>query len=73
MTIPNDAAGLTIAGLEEVYDMLATAIDQAGEEKSELFLVKLALLNANALADPVVFNKQIAAALDDLHDVSIAQ
>ena len=39
---------LDIAGLEQVYDRLATAIDQAGPEKSELFLVKLALLNAKA-------------------------
>jgi hypothetical protein len=37
---------LDIAGLEQVYDRLATAIDEAGPEKSELFLVKLALLNA---------------------------
>ena len=27
---------LDIAGLEQVYDALATAIDQAGAEKSEL-------------------------------------
>lgn len=59
-------AGLTIAGLEEVYDALAVAIDQAGEKKSELFLVKLALLNANALRDPAVFTNHIASALNDL-------
>ena len=35
---------LSMDGLETVYDALATAIDQAGAEKSELFLVKLALL-----------------------------
>lgn len=39
---------LDVAGLENVYDALATAIDRAGEGKSELFLVKLALLNAHA-------------------------
>ena len=33
---------LTIPGLETVYDALATAIDQAGPGKAELFLVKLA-------------------------------
>ena len=32
---------LDIAGLEQVYDALATAIDQAGEAQTELFLVKL--------------------------------
>ena len=41
--------GLTIPGLETVYDTLASAIDQAGPEKAPLFLVKLALLNAHAL------------------------
>ncbi len=57
---------LTIAGLEDVYDALATAIDQVGPEKSELFLVKLALLNANALANPQTFTDHVAAALRDV-------
>lgn len=57
---------LTIAGLETVYDRLATAIDQAGAEKRELFLVKLALLNANALGDPTVFEQHLNIALQDL-------
>ena len=57
---------LTIAGLETVYDQLAEAIDQAGPQKSELFLVKLALLNAQALADTQRFGQQLQAALQDL-------
>jgi hypothetical protein len=57
---------LSLAGLEAVYDALATAIDQAGPEKSELFLVKLALLNAQALGDADAFRHQIDAALRDL-------
>ena len=57
---------LDIACLEHVYDRLATAIDQAGPEKSELFLVKLALLNAKALGHPQIFENQIALALKDL-------
>ncbi|WP_090044485.1 DUF2783 domain-containing protein [Limnohabitans sp. 2KL-27] len=57
---------LTIDGLETVYDALATAIDQAGANKAQLFLVKLALLNANALADENLFQQQITAALQDL-------
>jgi hypothetical protein len=57
---------LSIGGLETVYDALATAIDQAGSEKAQLFLVKLALLNANALADENLFQQQITAALQDL-------
>ena len=62
----NTPANLDIAGLEQVYDALANAIDQAGSDKSELFLVKLALLNAKALGDPQKFEAQIAAALQDL-------
>lgn len=56
---------LTIPGLEAVYDRLATAIDAAGE-RSELFLVKLALLNANALGDPALFERHVQVALKDL-------
>jgi hypothetical protein len=58
---------LTISGLETVYDTLATAIDQAGTDKAELFLVKLALLNAQALGSAEVFTAQIQAALRDLN------
>lgn len=57
---------LTIGGLEAVYDALAAAIDQAGADKAQLFLVKLALLNANALGDETLFQTQITAALQDL-------
>jgi len=57
---------LSITGLETVYDQLATAIDQAGQGKAELFLVKLALLNANALGDSKVVAAHIQAALLDL-------
>jgi len=62
----NTSPALTIPALESVYDALATAIDQAGPEKAELFLVKLALLNANALADPALFAEHIGRALQDL-------
>lgn len=57
---------LTIPGLEIVYDALATAIDLAGPEKTNLFLVKLALLNANALANSEIFDTHLHAALRDL-------
>jgi sulfur relay (sulfurtransferase) complex TusBCD TusD component (DsrE family) len=49
-----------------VYDALATAIDQVGHDKTQLFLVKLALLNANALASPKTFDAHVQAALRDL-------
>ena len=57
---------LSIDGLETVYDTLATAMDQAGPDKTPLFLVKLALLNANVLADDKLFQQHIATALQDL-------
>jgi hypothetical protein len=57
---------LNIAGLEQVYDALANAIDAAGPEKTELFLVKLALLQANVIGDPQRVQAHIEAALKDL-------
>jgi hypothetical protein len=57
---------LPIDGLETVYDALATAIDQVGPDKAQLFLVKLALLNANALGDAALVQQQITTALLDL-------
>lgn len=57
---------LDITGLEDVYDRLAQAIDAAGEAKAPLFLVKLALLNAQALGDVQRFQQQVQAALLDL-------
>ncbi len=62
----NTPNALSIPDLEIVYDTLASAIDQAGEEKTSLFLVKLALLNANALARADVFQAHVQAALQDL-------
>lgn len=59
-------AGLDIAGLETVYDTLATAIDRAGPDHAERFLVKLALLQANALGDAARFEQQVQIALSDL-------
>lgn len=62
----NAPTPLPLQGLETVYDTLAQAIDQAGPEKSELFLVKLALLNAQRLGDAALFAQQVQAALQDL-------
>jgi len=62
----NTSATLQIEGLETVYDALAQAIDQAGPDKAELFLGKLALLNAHALADAGPFQQHLQAALQDL-------
>lgn len=57
---------LDIGGLETVYDQLATAIDAVGAEKSELLLVKLALLAANRLGDAQLFGELITTAQRDL-------
>ncbi|CAG2158257.1 DUF2783 domain-containing protein [Cupriavidus numazuensis] len=62
MTTPT----LSIPGLEDVYDTLATAIDKAGADKAQLFLVKLALLNANALGSPEQFQQHVQVALKSL-------
>ncbi len=62
----NNATGLDIAGLETAYDQLATAIDAAGPEKSELFLVKPALLAAQALGNAPSFIELIERAKKDL-------
>ncbi len=56
---------LDIAGLEAVYDQLATAIDAAGPQQSELFLVKLALLAAERLGSAQQFSELVQAAQQD--------
>lgn len=62
MSTPN---GLTIGGLEAVYDQLASAIDAVGQDKSELFLVKLTLLAAQQIGDEAAFGELIARAQRD--------
>lgn len=57
---------LSVSDLEQIYDTLAMAIDQATPEKSELFLVKLALLSAQALGDAKQFTALTESALNDL-------
>ncbi len=57
---------LTIPQLENVYDLLADAIDQAGPQCSELFLTKLCLLLANQLGDDAVVLEHVRSALADL-------
>ncbi|KAB0499141.1 DUF2783 domain-containing protein [Pseudomonas vancouverensis] len=57
---------LSISELETVYDHLAAALDKAPEDKRELFLVKLALLSAEALGDPQRTTALAEIALIDL-------
>ena len=57
---------LSTPALEDVYDTLAAALDDASPAKAELFLVKLALLQAQALGDASQFRQSVRAALADL-------
>ena len=66
-TLASDASGtLSLSGLEAVYDALARALDRAGTDGSERLLVKLALLNAQAIGDAALVRHHIEAALRDL-------
>lgn len=49
-----------------MYDQLADTIDRAGPQKSKPLLVKLALLNPQALGDAERFRQHLQAALRDL-------
>ena len=62
----NTPQGLSIGGLEAVYDQLASAIDAVGQDKSELFLVKLALLAAQQIGDEQLVGGLIERAQKDL-------
>lgn len=53
---------IRIEELEQVYDYLAESIDCVAVEKRELFLVKLALLSANAMQDGNAFIQLIQQA-----------
>ncbi len=57
---------LGVAGLEQAYDALATALDRVGPAHTELLLVKLALLHAQAVGSATQFQAHIDAALQDL-------
>lgn len=52
--------------LEEIFDKIARAIDQAGPERETLFLAKLALTLAHEMGDPATVDAAISTALADL-------
>jgi Protein of unknown function (DUF2783) len=54
------------AGLEDVYDRVAEAIDATAEDKRMLFLAKATLMLANLVGDPQLVAEAIAAAQRDL-------
>lgn len=57
---------LSVQDLEVVYDVLADSLDKATAAKAELFLVKLALLSAQALGSAQTFTELTESALQDL-------
>jgi hypothetical protein len=63
---PPASGGLPLAGLEQTYDALALAIDAAPAGRSELMLVKLALLLAHEVGDAARVQALIDTALRDL-------
>ena len=56
----------SLADLERIYDALAQAIDRAGPAKSELLLVKVALLLGQDMNDRARFEHLLESALQDL-------
>ncbi|MNH12684.1 hypothetical protein D3C79_722340 [compost metagenome] len=63
---PMEHKQLTISDIETLYDQLADALDHIEEGKRELFLVKLALLSAQALGEAEQFLALTRTALLDL-------
>lgn len=59
---------MSAASLETVYEHLAETVDTVEEGKQALFLAKLSLLLANALADPEQVLGMINEAALDLGD-----
>ena len=59
--------------LEQVYERLAHAIDQAGPANEALLLTKLVLLLARRQDDLAVFDESLASALADLSSQRPAQ
>ncbi|MGB0748328.1 MAG: hypothetical protein ACPGO3_06250 [Magnetospiraceae bacterium] len=64
--MPTLKSKLAFAELEEAYDLLADAIDQAGEAKETLFLTKLALGLVSQVDGLETARAVIAASLNDL-------
>lgn len=60
------ATSLKPEELERIYDLMAEAIDAAGQEKESLFLSKLSLALANKLGDEEQVRECIAIAGQDI-------
>ncbi len=56
---------MPFASLEEAYEILAQAIDQAGRDQEAVFLTRLALVLAHEVGDIEIFKRSVRAALGD--------
>jgi hypothetical protein len=57
---------MSIIEIEQVYDLIAAGVDEAGPDKASLFLAKLALALANLVGDVEVVAGAVQAAARDL-------
>lgn len=62
--IPNK---MPVDELEEVYDLVAEAIDAAGADRESLFLTKLVLILAGQAGSVSLVADAVTAARRDLH------
>ena len=60
------AKRMSTGEIERVYDLIAEGIDEAGPDKSELFLAKLSLALANLTGDSEQVANAVLAAGRDL-------
>jgi hypothetical protein len=60
---------MSFENLETAYEILANAIDQAGETRESRFFTRLSLLLAHEIVDIEPFRRAVEAALDGL-DIS---
>jgi hypothetical protein len=60
----NPMSTMSFDNLETAYELLATAIDKAGEAQEARFLTRLALLLAHELGEIEPFRRAVQAALE---------
>jgi hypothetical protein len=61
---------MSFSDLETAYELLAKAVDRAGEDRERLFLARLALTLAHATGDIDIFEAAVATALDGLDSIA---
>ncbi len=61
-------ATLSVEELEQVYELLAEAIDEVGAEHEAEFLTKMALALAERLGDPELVREAVEIAKRDIRE-----